>query len=341
MTWLLFVTNTKYEQLVYIVSIMTISNFVDGLNALLEQSKKMNVENCENLGIDPSELENDPSEDNSEEDEFGDSDSASDSASDDSDANGAIDSDVDAAMAAQGDDTATQSDKTTVAEGSDEIESARKYGTRLIDKLNTNRASTSVKDIRKVHLESIDIDETDTNKNDTIPNTKVIIGSGNPLGEKLKSVGTNEGILSTVLGVAGSVAGGMLIPGGNTFGGKLASGLGSNLGAQAGAKIGQMLEPEDEQMVSEGIVDGIKDGWEGTKNFLKKNKYLILPTLGTVTGIAYGANSNSKMAAAFPVVGGMLGSIVANSMNESTQSDTSIINGFNDFKSWKTKKYSE
>jgi hypothetical protein len=328
----MFVTNTKYEQLVYIVSIMTISNFVDGLNALLEQSKKMNVENCENLGIDPSELENDPSEDNSEEDEFGDSDSASDSASDDNDVNGAIDSDVDMAMSAQGDDTTSQSDKTTVAEGSDEIDTARKYGTRLIDKLNTRR---------KIHLESIDIDETDTNKQDTIPNTKVIIGSGNPLGEKLKSVGTNEGLLSTVLGVAGSVAGGMLIPGGNTFGGKLASGLGSNLGAQAGAKIGQMLEPEDEQMVSEGIVDDIKDGWEGTKNFFKKNKHLILPTLGTVSGIAYGAKSDSKMASAFPLVGGMLGSIAANSMNESKQSDTSIINGFNDFKSWKTKKYGE
>jgi hypothetical protein len=327
----MFVTNTKYEQLVYIVSIMTISNFVDGLNALLEQSKKMNVENCENLGIEPSELENDPSEDNSEEDEFGDSDSASDSASDDNDVNGAIDSDVDMAMSAQGDDTTSQSDKTTVAEGSDEIDTARKYGTRLIDKLNTRR---------KIHLESIDIDETDNNK-DIIPNTKVIIGSGNPLGEKLKSVGTNEGLLSTILGVAGSVAGGMLIPGGNTFGGKLASGLGSNLGAQAGAKIGQMLEPEDEQMVSEGIVDDIKDGWEGTKNFFKKNKHLILPTLGTVSGIAYGAKSDSKMAAAFPLVGGMIGGIAANSMNESKQSDTSIINGFNDFKSWKTKKYGE
>ena len=327
MTWLLFVTNTKYEQLVYIVSNMTISNFVDGLNALLEQSKKMNVENCENLGIDPSELENDPSEDNSEEDEFGDSDSAS----NDSVVNGGIDSDVDVAMSAQGDDTTTQSEKTTVAEGSDEMESARKYGTRLIDKLNTNSPSTS----------SIDIDENDTNKKDTIPNTKVIIGSGNPLGEKLKSVDTNEGILSTVLGVAGSVAGGMLIPGGDTFGGKLASGLGSSLGAQAGAKVGQMLEPEDEEMVSEGIVDSIKDGWEGTKNFIKKNKHLILPTLGTVAGIAYGAKSNSKMAAAFPLVGGMMGGIAANSMNESAQSDTSIINGFNDFKSWKTKKYGE
>lgn len=328
MTWLLFVTNTKYEQLVYIVSNMTISNFVDGLNALLEQSKKMNVENCENLGIDPSDLENDPSEDNSEEDEFGDSDSAS----DDSDVNGGIDSDVDAAMSAQGDDTTTQSDKTTVAEGSDEMESARKYGTRLIDKLNTNRPSTS------------SIDENDTNKKDTIPNTKVIIGSGNPLGEKLKSVDTNEGILSTVLGVAGSVAGGMAtgsLIDGASFGGKLAAGLGSTFGSQAGAKIGQMLEPEDEQMVSEGIVDSIKDGWEGTKNFIKKNKHLILPTLGTVAGIAYGAKSNSKMAAAFPIVGGMMGSIAANSMNESTQSDTSIINGFNDFKSWKTKKYGE
>lgn len=332
MTWLLFVTNTKYEQLVYMVSNMTISNFVDGLNALLEQSKKMNAENCENLGIDPSELENDPSEDNSEEDEFGDSDSTADAASDDSDVNGNIDSDVDVAMSAQGDDTVIQSDKTTVAEGSDEMESARNYGTRLIDKLNTKR---------KIHLESIDIDETDTNKKDTIPNTKVIIGSGNPLGEKLKSVDTNEGLLSTILGVAGSVAGGMLVPGGDTFGGKLATGLGSSFGAQTGAKVGQMLEPEDEQMVSEGIVDNIKDGWEGTKNFIKKNKHLILPTLGTVAGIAYGINSNSKMAAAFPLVGGMMGGITANSMNESKQSDTSIINSFNDFKSWKTKKYSE
>lgn len=329
MTWLLFVTNTKYEQLVYIVSNMTISNFVDGLNALLEQSKKMNVENCENLGIDPSDLENDPSEDNSEEDEFGDSDTTSDSTSDDSDVNGGIDSDVDAAMSAQGDDTTSQNDKTTVAEGSDEMESARNYGTRLIDKLNTNKPSTS------------SIDETDTNKKDTIPNTKVIIGSGNPLGEKLKSVDTNEGLLSTILGVAGSVAGGMLIPGGDTFSGKLASGLGSSLGAQAGAKVGQMLEPEDEQMVSEGIVDSIKDGWEGTKNFIKKNRHIILPTLGTVAGIAYGTKSNSKMASAFPLVGGMMGGIAANSMNESTQSDTSIINGFNDFKSWKTKKYGE
>jgi hypothetical protein len=311
---------------------MTISNFLDGLNALLEQSKKMNVENCENLGIDPSELENDPSEDNSEEDEFGDSDSASDSISDDSDVNSDVDSDVDDAMSAQGDDTTTQGDKTTVAEGSNEMETARNYGTRLIDKLNTKR---------KLHLESIDIDETDTNKKDTIPNTKVIIGSGNPLGEKLKSVDTNEGMLSTILGVAGSVAGGMLIPGGDTFGGKLAAGLGSSFGAQAGAKIGQMLEPEDEQMVAEGIVDNIKDGWEGTKNFLKKNKHLILPTLGTVAGIAYGAKSDSKMAAAFPLVGGMIGGIAANSMHESKQLDTSIINGFNDFKSWKTKKYSE
>ena len=163
---------------------------------------------------------------------------------------------------------------------------------------------------------------------------KVLVGTGNPLGQSIEPVQTNEGLFQIAGQIVGGAIGGTLAGGaGADLGGRIASGAAMTLGSMGGGAAGKAIDDMTDGETDEGT---ISDAWTGTKNYIKKNAKLIFPVVGTIGGALAGAG---KMNGAGVLVGSSLGGLAGTLAAQAVESKKpNPMGGFSDFQSWRKRK---